>query len=251
MYGYIYKTTNLVNGKIYIGQKKSTYFLGERYLGSGVRLKSAIKHYGEIFFKVELIEVCYSKEELDNRERFYISYYDSMNSDIGYNLTIGGDGTKGHSIWNKGLTKEEDSRLFQSEYTKQKRSKSLKKAHSQGKFDYSKMFTEEVRSKMSERAKQREHPPTTLGRICVTDGNVNKMIIPSRLEEYESKGFYKGKTYKNKTAPKNKGTRGLYPSNKKGKICINNGAVNKYIFESEYIEYHCLGWNRGMHPRRK
>ena len=38
MYGYIYKTTNLVNGKIYIGQKKSDVFLGDKYLGSGKKL---------------------------------------------------------------------------------------------------------------------------------------------------------------------------------------------------------------------
>lgn len=38
MYGYIYKTTNLINGKIYIGQKKSEKFLGINYLGSGKRL---------------------------------------------------------------------------------------------------------------------------------------------------------------------------------------------------------------------
>lgn len=43
MIGYIYKTTNLINGKIYIGQKRSKKFLKERYLGSGKILKKAIK----------------------------------------------------------------------------------------------------------------------------------------------------------------------------------------------------------------
>ena len=44
MYGYIYKTTNTVNNKIYIGQKKSEIFLKESYLGSGKYLKNAIKN---------------------------------------------------------------------------------------------------------------------------------------------------------------------------------------------------------------
>lgn len=39
MYGYIYKTTNLINGKIYIGQHKANKFLGQSYLGSGKRFK--------------------------------------------------------------------------------------------------------------------------------------------------------------------------------------------------------------------
>ena len=47
MYGYVYKTINTITNKIYIGQKKSQIFLEEKYLGSGVRLKSSIKHHGK------------------------------------------------------------------------------------------------------------------------------------------------------------------------------------------------------------
>ena len=38
MYGYIYKTTNLITKKFYIGKRVSSKFLGNKYLGSGVRL---------------------------------------------------------------------------------------------------------------------------------------------------------------------------------------------------------------------
>lgn len=44
MCGYIYLTTNLVNGKKYIGRRTSKVFLGNAYLGSGNHLKSAIKN---------------------------------------------------------------------------------------------------------------------------------------------------------------------------------------------------------------
>ena len=73
MFGYIYKTTNCINNKIYVGQKKSDIFLAEKYLGSGVRLKSAIKHYGCENFIVELIDVAENKEELDSKEKYWIS----------------------------------------------------------------------------------------------------------------------------------------------------------------------------------
>ena len=51
MFGYIYKTTNLINGKIYVGKHKGAFT--EKYLGSGVHLKRAVKIYGKECFSVE------------------------------------------------------------------------------------------------------------------------------------------------------------------------------------------------------
>ena len=94
MYGYIYKTTNLVNGKIYIGQKKSDKFLGNKYLGSGKYLKCAIQHYGEQVFYVSLIAIANTREELDELEKYYIKLFNATNYDVGYNIAngaVGGD----------------------------------------------------------------------------------------------------------------------------------------------------------------
>ena len=104
MYGYIYKTTNLINKKIYIGQKKSNEFLGNLYLGSGKYLKSAIKHYGESNFNVELLAQADTQEQLNELEIFYIKEYNSINHSIGYNITsgsIGGDTYSGLSMADK------------------------------------------------------------------------------------------------------------------------------------------------------
>lgn len=92
MYGYIYKTTNIVNGKIYIGQKKSTTFLGNKYLGSGRYLQCAIKHYGANNFTVEILDYSLSKEGLDELEKFYIQKFDATNHNIGYNIALGAVG---------------------------------------------------------------------------------------------------------------------------------------------------------------
>jgi hypothetical protein len=54
----IYKTTNLINNKIYIGQSK---YNNCDYLGSGSLLKKAIKKYGKQNFKKEIIEYCHTK----------------------------------------------------------------------------------------------------------------------------------------------------------------------------------------------
>jgi len=93
MYGYIYKTTNLVNGKIYIGQHKSSQFTRE-YLGSGDLVKRAIKKYGKENFQVELLEEVETKELMDEREIYWIKLYDAKNIDIGYNISDGGFSTR-------------------------------------------------------------------------------------------------------------------------------------------------------------
>lgn len=98
-YGYIYKITNLVNNKIYIGQvyNKSIEDRFKRHCdgassSSPSYLARAIHKYGKENFKVELIEECYSIPEINEREKYWIKYYNSTNSNIGYNLTIGGEG---------------------------------------------------------------------------------------------------------------------------------------------------------------
>lgn len=87
---YIYKTTNLVNGKIYIGKSQNDF--NEGYIGSGSILKKAIKKYGRSNFNVELIEECYTLEDLDYKEIFWIEKYNSTDPKLGYNITKGGTG---------------------------------------------------------------------------------------------------------------------------------------------------------------
>ena len=71
MYGYIYKTTNLLNEKIYVGQRKSKEFI-KSYYGSGTLIKNAISKYGKENFSVELIDFAMSADELDEKEIWYI-----------------------------------------------------------------------------------------------------------------------------------------------------------------------------------
>lgn len=93
MYGFIYITTNHVNGKQYIGQKK--YDKNNKwgsYLGSGIALKRAITKYGESNFSKDIIEECKTKESLDEREKYWIDYYNAVESDDFYNIASGGEG---------------------------------------------------------------------------------------------------------------------------------------------------------------
>ena len=68
MTGIIYKTTNLINKKIYIGSDIKNNGNGDpAYLGSGILLKKSIKKYGIGNFSKEIIFFCESLDELKNK----------------------------------------------------------------------------------------------------------------------------------------------------------------------------------------
>jgi hypothetical protein len=83
----IYKTINLINGKIYIGQDSKN---NPKYMGSGKILKLAFKKYGKENFKKEILEECKSINELDKREKYWIDKFNSTDEKIGYNISYGG-----------------------------------------------------------------------------------------------------------------------------------------------------------------
>ncbi len=85
----IYKTTCLITGKIYIGKDSKN---NSEYIGSGINLKKDIKKFGKQNFKKEILEYCDSKKQLNEREIFWIKELNACNSEIGYNLSNGGDG---------------------------------------------------------------------------------------------------------------------------------------------------------------
>lgn len=91
----LYMHLNKTNGKVYIGQTKTSYFSrwrnGRAYGGCPMFAK-AIKKYGwhEGFEHIPLIEGLF-KSEADYFERFFIEFFDSQNPEFGYNLTAGGD----------------------------------------------------------------------------------------------------------------------------------------------------------------
>jgi group I intron endonuclease len=87
----VYKTTCLINGKIYIGKACGSN-KRKGYLGSGKSFKCALSKYGKENFKKVTIDVAENKEEQKLKEVFWIKFYDSTNPLIGYNITRGGDG---------------------------------------------------------------------------------------------------------------------------------------------------------------
>lgn len=99
----IYKTTNLTNGKFYVGKDEKN---NPNYLGSGIHLKRAVKKYGVENFKKEILEICENREKLNEKEKYWISTLSATT--LGYNIAEGGTGGKTTPIvHNKGKTYEE------------------------------------------------------------------------------------------------------------------------------------------------
>jgi group I intron endonuclease len=93
-YGYIYKTINKKNNKIYIGKRKGV--LDTNYFGSGIYLKRALNKYGKDKFKLEIIIYAENRNQLSKLEKQYIKKYRKMfGKENLYNITDGGDGFTG------------------------------------------------------------------------------------------------------------------------------------------------------------
>jgi group I intron endonuclease len=85
---YIYKITNLCNGKIYIGIHK-TQSLDDDYLGSGKLLKAAIKKYGKDNFKKEVLETFNNEADMVAKEQELVTAQFVLDEN-NYNIMPGG-----------------------------------------------------------------------------------------------------------------------------------------------------------------
>ena len=162
MIGYIYKTTNLINGKIYIGKHLATKF-SLSYKGSGAILKQAFKKYGKENFSCDLLAEATTEEELNNLEAYWIETLDSRNPEIGYNIVEGGLGTSGYTHSEeakqkmseakkgKSLTPEWKAKIAEAG-TKRTNSEETRKKISES--NKGRVFSEESRRKMSESHKR-------------------------------------------------------------------------------------------------
>ena len=125
MFYLIYKTTNTIDGKFYIGCHQ-TDNIDDGYYGSGKYLKRAIKKYGTDAFIREILYKFNNKEDMFNKEREIVNE-DLVKDDISYNLKIGGSGG------NPGIVGAFSGRKHSEETKEKQRQKSLQQITSESK----------------------------------------------------------------------------------------------------------------------
>lgn len=115
--GYIYKATNKINGKSYIGKtinfdrRKHQHLTGK---GGTCAFKNAINKYGgdcfcfEIILFIEMDDIKLLNKKLSEMEVFYIKQYNTFKN--GYNATLGGEGTSGYHYSEEEKKKQSERR---------------------------------------------------------------------------------------------------------------------------------------------
>lgn len=139
-YMIIYKITNLVNGKFYIGQDIKN---DSNYFGSGNLIIQAIKKYGKENFIKEILEYCTDEKHMDEREIFWIKELNSTNRKIGYNICEGGKSYRS--------MKGENNPWFGKHHTEESKDKIREKRKLQ-------KMSDEQKQKLSERWKSDLNP---------------------------------------------------------------------------------------------
>lgn len=91
MIGYVYLTTNLINGRMYVGKHHSTTY-DNKYYGSGKILLQAIELYGKDNFSNIILYEANTIDELNDNEKRLIAEYRRLYGDLMYNIADGGDG---------------------------------------------------------------------------------------------------------------------------------------------------------------
>jgi group I intron endonuclease len=228
----IYKTTNKLNGKIYVGFDSLNRPI-EKYAGSGLLIKKAIEKYGLRNFEKEILEHV-SEENWQEREQYWIEKLNAQEN--GYNITpggMGGDTLSNHPELDqirKKLSEKNSGRIF-TEERNQKISHALKnrpfseehkKAISENHHDvsgennpmYGKNHKEESRKKMSEKHS---------GKV-LTEEHKRKVGEASRGKTYEERyGNEKAKELREKRRLALKGK----PKSEEAKLRMSIAAKNR------------------------
>lgn len=186
----IYKTTNKIDGKYYIG-KHQTSNIDDSYLGSGKALVKAIKKYGRNNFYKEVLFVFDNELDMNNKEKEIVDE-DFVNSRNTYNLTIGGEG--GPIFKGKHHSEKAKDKLRQHHKIVDLNDEQKKLKYSNSKntrlAKYGKWNTDNQRK--IAREMHIGKAPKNKGKVCVNKDNHNKYISIDDLDNYLKEGWIKG-----------------------------------------------------------
>lgn len=209
----VYRTTNKINGMFYIGVHKTTE-PNDSYLGSGKRLKYALKKYGVEAFEKEILHVFESREEAFAKEKALVTE-EVLDSGKCYNVKLGGEGGFDH----------------------------IKKDH----FIHSSAHLAKMNS-----ARKQKFPNGTMKDRKWSDSSRTR-FSKNRKEDYSTgkrvshtSGYRHSNDAKAKIGLANKIHQSGSKNSQYGTIWITDGVFNKKIKKDQEIPE---GWKRGYNPK--
>ena len=217
MFYTIYKITNKLNNKFYIGKHK-TNDLDDGYMGSGTLLHRAYQKYGTDNFTKEIILLCETESEMNNKEKELVV----VDPRISYNLTGGGYGNWNHINNNNDRYKKDKSKgrkaadaAMDTKYGQNWRSdigkigskarmekypnlssETAKRNHQLGHFDWTgRKHTPETLAKLKIAHKDIHagEKNSQFGTCWVNNGIDNKKIKKEEFDNYLNIGYIKGR----------------------------------------------------------
>ena len=209
MFYTIYKITNKINGKFYIGMHK-TLNLDDGYMGSGKLIKRAIQKHGIKNFTKVILHIFDNEEDMKNKEKELV-----VINEMSYNLCDGGHG--GFGYINKNNLSKINRLSFKSEQ-KRKKSLSIYKSNQllndeekikmknisylgrqaiKIKFPNgvwkNKIHSNETKQKMKNHKHQTGEKNSQYGTCWITNDQENKKIKKEELEKFIELGYYQGR----------------------------------------------------------
>jgi hypothetical protein len=237
---YIYKTTNLVNNKIYVGLHKSDDIENDLYMGSGTAFSKAFKKYGRDNFKREILYSINTLEEASKLESLIVNE-DFVRDRNNYNLKTGGVNgwmLEPHNIGKIAITSPISGKVYYTEehelqlflekgYVKGQHINGRNCIFKDGSIKY---VTDDKINEFIDNGWIRWN--TTKGKICLTHLEEMKLIYveSEHVEYYKSNGYIEGN---------------LLAGINKDRVAITFNGKNKMVKKCELHQYLEEGWSLG------
>jgi hypothetical protein len=203
-YHFIYKTTNLLNGKYYIGMH-STDDLSDGYMGSGKRLKRSLKKYGKENHVVTILEFFSCRTQLKAREKEVVSMNEISKKECMNIMTGGNGGYISQAHYKKmriGASNFLKEKWKNEEYKKKRIEESaarMKQHHKDGKIKYD-TFTNKTHSNQTKDliskikiGKYTGEKNSQFGTCWIFKDAINKKINKNELKQFLEQGWEKGR----------------------------------------------------------
>lgn len=248
MYYIVYRTTNLVNNKFYIGIHRQKNIEFDGYYGSGLLLIRAIEKYGIENFKRETLHECESWQECRMLEKEIVNE-DLCKDEMCYNISVGGTGgntTCGYTIEQKMIINEKRKNTILQNGGYIMSPERLAKA------------VEQMRKiRIQPNNKGRVHTQKSKENIAAANhmnnarhftNGINNIVV--HAGESIPDGYFPGRTFTDDQKFKGHSATTLKGISEKrmGSHYYNNGIINKLFYNNDIIPE---GWVHGMIPRKE